>query len=136
MASIVKEVAVDAPGSGCWDALRDFAALHERLAKGFVTDTVMVGTNERQVTFFNGAIARERLVGVDEDFMRLAYTVVESPLHSSHYNGAAQIFPVNEGQCRFLWAVDVLPDDLAQQIDGMMVAGVRAIKQTLEAGSP
>jgi hypothetical protein len=28
MASIVKEVTVDAPALTCWDALRDFGALH------------------------------------------------------------------------------------------------------------
>jgi hypothetical protein len=90
----------------------------------------MVGPSDRLVTFFNGAIARERLVGVDEDLMRLACTVVESPLHSSHYSAAAQILPGTSRQCRFVWAIDVLPDDVAEQIARMKDAGVQAIKQT------
>ena len=77
MASVRKEIGIDAPASVCWDALRDFGGLHERLAKGFVTAAVMVDETDREVTFANGAVARERLVGIDEASMRLAYTVVE-----------------------------------------------------------
>ena len=37
MATVIREIAVDAPAAPCWDALRDFGALHERLVTGFVT---------------------------------------------------------------------------------------------------
>jgi hypothetical protein len=43
MASIVREVVIAAPAAPCWDAIRDFGALHERLAPGFVTGVAMVG---------------------------------------------------------------------------------------------
>jgi hypothetical protein len=31
MASVIREAVIDAPPSHCWEALRDFSALHERL---------------------------------------------------------------------------------------------------------
>lgn len=39
MASIRKEIHVDARPEKIWDALRDVGALHERVVPGFVVDT-------------------------------------------------------------------------------------------------
>lgn len=133
MASIVKQVIVGAPAPACWDALRDFGALHRRLAAGFVTGVKMVGERDREVTFFTGAVARERLVGIDEELMRLAYAVVDSPLGSTHNNASAQIIPVDTDTCWFVWITDVLPDDLSGRIAELMDAGLKAIKKTLES---
>jgi hypothetical protein len=135
MATVRREARIEAPDGQCWDALRDFGALHKRLARGFVTDTTMVGPRERQVTFFTGAVATEVLVGVDEDLMRLAYAVVQGPMGSTHYNASAQIVPDGAGRCRFVWIIDVLPDELSEAIAGAMDAGMRAMKTTLEAAA-
>ena len=132
MASIRKEILIDARPGDVWDALRDFGAVHERLARGFVTDTQLDG-NERIVTFDDGTEAREHLVGVDDEARRLAYAIVESPRGIVHYNGSAQVLPDGEGGTRFVWIVDVLPDDFAGFIDGRMERGAEAIKRTLES---
>jgi hypothetical protein len=41
MASIHRELVIDAPPEQVWDALRDVGALHRRLCPGFVTDVVL-----------------------------------------------------------------------------------------------
>ena len=133
MATIVRETVIAAPPAQCWDAVRDFGALHERLARGFVTAVTMVRARERQVTFFTGAVATEMLVGVDEPSMRLAYTVVDGPLQATHYNASAQVIPHGAEQCRFVWIVDVLPDQLASRTAELMDIGLRAIRTTLES---
>jgi len=135
MATVRREIALDAPATRCWDALRDFGTPHERLVTGFVTKTVMVAPGEREVTFFTGAVARERLVGVDDPAMRLAYTVTEGPMGSTHHNASAQVVPAGPGQCRIVWITDVLPDELADRIAGLMDAGLQAMKQTLEGAA-
>jgi hypothetical protein len=43
MASIYKEIIIDAHPDDVWDALRDFGAVHTRLAPGFVLDTKLDG---------------------------------------------------------------------------------------------
>jgi hypothetical protein len=133
MASLLREAIIAAPAGRCWDALRAFGQLHE-LAKGFVTDTVLISDRERRVTWFNGAVGTEMLIGIDEQAMRLAYTVTESPLGAAHYNAAAQVIPDGAAQCRFVWAIDVLPDELADRVAAMMDAGLKAITATLQAG--
>jgi Polyketide cyclase / dehydrase and lipid transport len=133
MASLLREAVIAAPPGRCWDALRAFGQVHE-LAKGFVTGTVLISDRERRVTWFNGAVGTELLIGTDEQAMRLAYTVTESPLGAVHYNAAAQVIPEGADHCRFVWAIDVLPDELADRVAAMMDAGLKAITVTLEAG--
>jgi hypothetical protein len=38
MASILKDIIIEAHADQVWDALRDWGALHRRLAPGFVTE--------------------------------------------------------------------------------------------------
>lgn len=55
MASIHKELIIDATPEKVWDVLSDFGAVHERLAPGFVTDTHL-SSDTRTVTFADGTI--------------------------------------------------------------------------------
>ena len=132
MASITKQVLIDAPPDDVWDALRDFGAVHERLAPGFVVDA-RLDDGARIVTFFNGAVAREVLVSIDDEARRLVYSIVESPLGSTHDNSSAQVVAQADGRSRFVWVKDVLPDELAPRIDELMEHGIGVIKRTLES---
>src|SRR5262245_44619850 len=95
MASIIKETLIETDADQAWAALRDLAGVHERLVPGFVMTCELDGPETRVVTFFNGAVAREVLVGIDDDARRLAYTVVDGPLDSTHHSASAQL--VHEG---------------------------------------
>src|SRR6201987_4241124 len=50
MASIHKDIPIDAPAHEGWDAVRDCGALHTRLVPGFLLDTKLDG-DVRIVTF-------------------------------------------------------------------------------------
>jgi carbon monoxide dehydrogenase subunit G len=132
MSTIIREVTIDADPDSCWDALRDFAALDKRLAPGFIAESRLEGPDTRVVTFFNGAVVRERLVGVDDRARRLAYSVIESRFSTVHHNAAVQIIHDGDGCSRFVWTTDVLPDELAAPIGQLMEAGLASIKETLE----
>jgi hypothetical protein len=134
MATIRKEIALDANRDDVWDALRDFHAVHERLVPGFVVDSRPDGDTVRIVTFFNGAVAREVLVGIDDTARRLAYHIPEGLPGCTHHGASAEVLPDGTG-CRFVWVTDVLPDELADTIEPMMEIGADAIKATLEDGS-
>lgn len=132
MASIYKDARIDIEPGEAWDALRDFGALHQRLAKGFVTDARLEGT-DRIVTFFDGTVLRERLVSVDDDGRRLVWSIVDGPY--SHHNGSAQIFCDADRRTWFVWTADVLPDETAVRTAEMMDRGLAAIKDTLESAA-
>lgn len=128
MASIRKEAVVDARPDAAWDALRDVGAVHMRLARDFVTSTTLDDT--RIVTFANGFVARERIVDLDDDARRIAYGVVDG--RPTHHSASIQVFP-DGGKSRIVWIADVLPNDIAPTIDGMMEQGMAAMKKTLES---
>ena len=90
MATIYKEFIVEADAEKVWDALRDFGAVHTRLAPGFLTDAKLDGQGARIVSFANGMVARELLVGIDEPNRRLAYTITGGK--ASHHHASAQVF--------------------------------------------
>ncbi|WP_431928483.1 SRPBCC family protein [Amycolatopsis tucumanensis] len=130
MASIRTETLIDTPLAVVWAALRDWGALHERLAPGFVTDTRLDGT-DRIVTFFDGTVVREVLVDLDDDAHRLVWSVVGGPY--THHNGVAQVFPDGPNRTRFVWVADLLPGTLAARTGALMEQGTAVIKETLEA---
>ena len=66
MASIHKDIPIDAAPDDVWAAVRDFGAVHKRLAPGFVIDARLEG-DARIVTFANGTVARELLVDLRRD---------------------------------------------------------------------
>ena len=130
MATLRRQFALDASAPTVWSAIRDFGAVHTRVAPGFLTRLEM-DKGDRIVTFFNGMVARERLVSVDEDDCRLVYAVVEGRF--THYNAAVQVFPEGDGRSRVVWTIDLLPDDLAPAVGGMMDHAAGFMKKTLEA---
>lgn len=130
MASIVKDFHLSLAAEEVWDALRDFYAVHERLAPGFLT-ALQKEPGARVLTFANGSVAREVLVSIDDDNRRIVYTIAGDRLQ---YHGAsAQVFADGEG-CRFVWITDLLPDAMAPYVSGQMDEGIKAMKAKLEAG--
>ena len=130
MASLRKELSLDADRKHVWSALRDFGAVHTRLAPGFVTGTTMDGETVRVVTFFNGSSARETLVSCDDASRRLVYAIIGG--RATHYSAGAQVFDDGPGRSHLVWIVDVLPDAIAPYIDDMMRRGVAVMAATLE----
>jgi Polyketide cyclase / dehydrase and lipid transport len=128
MASIRKEPVVDAPADHVCAAIRDVGAVHTRLARDFVVDTRLEG-DSRVVTFANGEVVRERIVDIDDRARRLAYAVVE--WRTTHHK-SFQVIPDGDRRCRVVWITDLLPDTLADLVEGFMDQGGAAIKRTLE----
>src|SRR6201995_1572809 len=108
MATLRRQIALNAPASAVWSALRDFGAVHTRVAPGFLTKLEM-DKGDRVVTFFNGMVARERLITTDDEDCRLVYAVGDG--RASHYNAAVQVFPEGDGS-RLVWTIDLLPNEL------------------------
>ncbi len=130
MATLRKEIPVAGSATAVWHALRDFGQVHTKVAPGFLTD-LKTDNGDRIVTFFNGLVARERLVTADDETCRLVYAVVES--RASHYNAAVQVFPEGDGS-RVVWTIDLLPNELAPAIGGMMDEAAKVMRKTLAQG--
>jgi Polyketide cyclase / dehydrase and lipid transport len=125
MATIFKEIFIQARPETAWDALRDVGALHTRLVPGFAVD-VKLEDGAQVVTFANGNVAREVIVSIDDQARRLAWTIVGGRM--THHNGAAQVFAEGVEGCRFVWTTDLLPNELEPAIAGMVGQAMPIIK--------
>ena len=132
MATVHKEIIINAPPAEVWDAMRDYGAVHQRVVPGFVLETQLDG-KDRIVTFANGMVAREVLVTIDDEARRLVYSAAGGRL--THHNASNQIFDDGSGGTRFVWIADLLPDEVAEAVDAMMEQGARIAKETLETAT-
>ena len=128
MASIQKDIPIDAHPTEVWAAVRDFGAVHTRLAPGFVIEARLDG-DARIVTFANGTTAREQLVDCDDARQRLVYAIVSERV--KHYNASVQVLADGAARSRMIWTVDVLPNEIAPYIDAQMDLGVLAVQKAL-----
>ena len=127
MASIHKDIAIDAHPDEVWAAVRDFGAVH-RLAPGFVLEARLDG-DARIVTFANGMVAREVLVDCDDARQRLVYAVISERV--THYSASVQVLADGETGSRLAWIVDLLPHAMAPTIGGQMDQAALAMQRAL-----
>ena len=130
MASIRREIEIEARAEEVWDAIADVGAVHTRLAPGFVVDT-RLEDGARVVTFANGLVARELIVDVDHGSRRLVWAVLGG--RPTHHNASLQVLGEGERRSRVVWIVDLLPDELAGPIAALIDQGMVVMKKTLES---
>jgi polyketide cyclase/dehydrase/lipid transport protein len=128
MASIHKDIPIDADPDHVWAAVRDFGAVHQRLAPGFVVDARLDG-DARIATFANGTVAREQLVDCDDTRRRLVYAVISERV--KHYNASVQVLADGAARSRLIWIVDLLPNEIAPYIGGQMEQAALAMTKAL-----
>jgi len=128
MATLHKEIHIEAPPEAIWEAARDVGALHTRLVPGFVVNTQLEG-QARVVTFGNGMVVREAIISVDDQRRRLAWTAIGG--RTSHYNAVLQLIADGSGT-RVVWTIDLLPDEVADPVAAMQDSGLATMKRTFE----
>jgi len=128
MATVIKDIVIDAPVDAVWDAVADFGAVHRRFAPGFVTNVELI-PGARMVTFGDGTVVKELFLGVDHAQRRLAYSIESERL--THHNASFQVLDEGDGRSRLIWTADVLPDAMGAYLSERMDAGLVSAKTTL-----
>ncbi len=131
MASIHHEVSVDVDAKTAWAALRQVADAHVLFAPVLVGGRLDGDT--RTVTFANGMVLRERILDLDDQRQRVAYTVLDGPGMAFHH-ASMQVMNDGPGRCRFRWITDFLPPEIGQALTPLIEQGSAALKANLEAG--
>ncbi|GAB4588622.1 SRPBCC family protein [Nocardia sp. IFM 10818] len=130
MTTIRKEFTLDADPDKVWEVVRDIGEVHRRLVPGVLTDAYLEGDG-RVVTFANGMVARERVVGMDEQTRRFAYSVFDGLPGAIHHNASMEVLTDGAGGTRFVWITDVLPDELGPRVAELMELGAQTMRRTL-----
>ena len=129
MASIRKDIIVDVGVEPAWDALRRVEAPHLLFAP--VLAGAEMDGDVRTVHFAGGPSVRERILDVDDEHRRVAYTVLDGAGLTYHH-ASMQLDIAGPGRCVFVWITDVLPAEAVAAIHPLVERGAEALKQNLE----
>ena len=130
MASIRREIRIDAAPEKVWDTVRDIGNIHKRLVPGLVADCRMEGDDARIVTFGNGLVVKEIIVDRDDAARRLCWSAKSERM--THHNASMQVFADGANGTKAVWIADLLPNEAAPAIGAMIEQGMGAMKKTLE----
>ena len=129
MASIHKQVAVEVSADKAWAALRLVGEAHKLFAPVLV-DGHLEG-ELRTVRFANGMVARERIIDVDDERRRVAYSALEGPGLTYHH-ASMQVVDAGPDRCQFIWITDFLPREIGSNLAPLIEQGASALKNNLE----
>ena len=73
-------------------------------------------------------VVKELIIDIDDKARRVAWSAVGGRL--SHHNASMQIFAEGKGT-KAVWIADLLPNELAGAVGGMIEQGLNAAKKTL-----
>jgi hypothetical protein len=132
MASIHEQLAVEVGSEEALAALRLVAEPH-KLFSPVLADAKLDG-DTRTVRFANGMVVQERILEVNDQLRRVAYTALNAPGMTYHH-ASMEVLDAGPGRCLFVWITDFLPPGIASNIAPLIEQGAKALKANLEARS-
>jgi hypothetical protein len=110
VASVIREIIIEADPEKVWEAVGDFAKGPLLVSPGVLVDCRLEEPDVRVLTFSDGTVARERLIARDEQARRIVWGWIGDEV--AHDNTSMQVFAEGEAQSRLVWIHDTLPDEL------------------------
>jgi len=129
MASIHREVIVEVEVETAWAALRNVGDAHALFAPVLVESRLQ--GDMRIVGFANGIVVQERIVDVNDERRRVAYSALDAP-GVAHHHASMQVAASAPGRCVFTWTTDVLPHEAGAALAPVIDQGISAMKRNLE----
>jgi hypothetical protein len=133
MASIYKELAIEVSPAQAWAALRRVGDAHRLFAPVLVH--AQLDDDVRTVRFANGMVLQERILDVDDERRRVAYTALNGPGMTYHH-ASMQVVDAGSQRCLFVWITDFLPREMSDNLTPLIEQGTRALKGNLERVDP
>jgi uncharacterized membrane protein len=129
MATVRREIIIEAAREEVWDAVGDFAGGPMRMSSGVFVDCQLSTPDVRKLTFADGTVAWERLIAKDEQARRIVWGWIGDEV--VHDNTSMQVFAQSGSRSRLVWIHDTLPDELAGWLATAMDQLVPVFQQTL-----
>ena len=120
MGSIYAEARIGRPAAEVWAEVRDVGGVSNVLD---IVETSSAEGDVRSCTMASGNELTEKILTIDDDHMRVGYTVTDG-LPLEHHAASMQVFPEGDGACTVRWITDVKPDEIAEQLAPMLQASL------------
>ncbi|MBL0726611.1 SRPBCC family protein [Piscinibacter sp. HJYY11] len=112
MTTVHKTAQINADPRKVWGRIADVGKVHDILPS--VVECRLDG-DKRLCTFADGGQLTERIISVDAELMRLAYSITDSPFPLEYHAASMRVVPEANG-CRLEWTTDLKPDALKESL--------------------
>ena len=129
MASIHKQLTVNLSAEKAWAALRLIGEA-DKLFSPVLVEAQLDG-DTRTVRFANGMVLHERVLDVNDETRRVAYTALDGPGMTYHH-ASMQVIEAGPGRCQFVWVTDFVPPEIGETLASLIEQGANALKANLE----
>ena len=128
MASIYRELELEASPEQAWQAIRDVGNVNKIITH--LGEVTMEG-DRRTCSLGDAGRLDELIVSVDDDRRRLAYSIQASPFNFSYHSASMQVTHSDGEGSRLLWITDVKPDEAVQVLEEAIDAAASSLRQNL-----
>jgi hypothetical protein len=130
MASVIREIVIEAAPEAVWEVVSDFAGGPTRMAPG-VVESRMDEPDVRTLTFADGTVESERLIALDAQARRAVWAWIGDRV--AHDNTSMQVFAEGATRSRLVWIHDTLPDELTDWLASAMDQLAPILQESLKS---
>ena len=75
---------------------------------------------------------RERILLLDNEYMKLKYSAIETPAPIQHHLATMQITEIDDSSCQLDWTTEIEPEIFAEAIHQGMLISIEGIKSIIK----
>ena len=75
---------------------------------------------------------KERILLLDNEYMKLKYSAVETPAPIEHHLATMQVTEIDDFSCQLDWTTEIDPEIFAEAIHQGMLVSIEGIKKTIK----
>ena len=75
---------------------------------------------------------KERILLLDNEYMKLKYSAVETPAPIEHHLATMQVTEIDDFSCQLDWTTEIDPEIFAEAIHQGMLISIEGIKKTIK----
>ncbi len=76
---------------------------------------------------------KERILLLDNEYMKLKYSAVETPAPIEHHLATMQVTEIDDFSCQLDWTTEIDPEIFAETIHQGMLVSIEGIKKTIKS---
>ncbi len=131
MARLIETIAISSSADLVWKAVSDAGSLDQMVPQLVAACDYDADHAIRTVTFQDGSSLIEPIIANHDTRRELVWTAQGGSW--THHNATVTVTAAPDNGCTVQWVADVLPHSEAATVEGIMRAGLAAMKETLEA---
>lgn len=116
MATIIKEIPLTVSAEAAWKRVSDVGNIASMIS--FIGTSELTG-DTRVCTLQDGAKLNEKIVTVDSSLRRVVYSITDAPMPMDFHAASMEIKAEGAGS-KFVWTVDVLPNETMEMLEPMV----------------